>query len=607
MNGDADFITTAWPAAWTNITGAFTYKVAGSNPTLLVAGSGGYVGYWSGSAWVELRNSLSTTAWWCPQQYGSDLFITNPTDGIYRYDANTLVPIGAKPIAQMESDEASLWTGETADTTNYREGAQSMYAESTGAAVNMVYTPTTNFNAVTGRGGARDYVSDKSPGTDYYHFKVMFSNTGTIDTTNTRVLLTDGDGDTLNFPYTTWDSDRSATTLTNPPVATTWYDVYLLASEGTDSATFDATNIDTFTFSVDTSSGTLRMNIDDLYVQYAVTMPAVQFLSELKNILWGANVTGSTNAYHFSPVGAPDEYTGTATNTLKSDGESITALKRFYNQLTIPTDNHVFSISGSVVGQTYPSYIFDVNEVTDEAGCSSHRSIIKAKNALWWWWQKQLCRYNGTSVDKISYPVDVTLAAVDSANLDLIVGCPFRRLNQLWWSYPTDSLIRYDLETNAFLPTAGLVTPNIIQTYVSGVETLLTFENTTRKVKKQGQTSVYSFADTAIAATWELPPLMMTASSLQWMHTIIQYLTNTGDITVSYRTSDHLRALEAASFATLDTITQSAPGELGKITINENAVWCQLRITTSGVRAEIQPPIFVIAKPDGGELRAVFP
>ena len=606
MYGDADFIATAWTSGWgTTLNGAFIYRVAGSDPTLIIATTGGYVGRWTGAAWAELRNSLTTTAtdWWSGRQFGTDLFITNRTDGIYRWDGDTLVPIGAKPIAQMENDEASLWASETADTTNYREGAQSMYVESTGSQTTMTFTPAANFDAVTGRFSAQAYASDKSPGTDFYHFKVMFSNTGTIDTTNTRVLMTDGAAVTLNFPYTVWDSDRAGTTLTNPPVAGTWYDVYLPALDGTDSGTFNAANIDTFAFAVDTSAGTLRMNVDDFYVIYddAKTMPAVQVLEEWKNMLWGGDGTGAANrdTLYFSKVQAPDEYASTASFPIKAFGEKVTAFKNFYNQLTVGADNHVFTISGSTVGYTYPAYLFDVNEVTDEFGISSHRSVVKAKNRLWWNWQKQFCTYNGTSVEKASYPIDVTIAGIEDDSLFEVVGAPFRRLNQLWWTWPRDGqsandrLMRYDLETDAWLPCIGITTPLLLQTFVSDQERLLSFTAADRKVKNQADTSSLAFAGTNVAATWELPPLHLQGDTIEQVVVWLQYLTNTGTLTVAYRVADHLRALAAASYTTLESITQSAAGELGRIRIDDRSPWLQLRLTTDGVRSEIQPPIVV--------------
>lgn len=606
--GNKKFITTAFASG--SVTLLCDYRYPGAEPVIILASTSGIVWKWdsAGGTWVSLRSGLSTTStlWWAWQQYGTDLFITNPTDGVYRWDANTLVPVGAKPIAQCESDEAALWAGETADTTNYREGVQSMYVESAGAQTTMTYTPSTNFNAVTGRLSAADYASDKSPGTDFYHFKVMFSNTGTIDTTNTRVLMTDGDGDTLNFPYTVWDSDRSGTALTNPPVAGTWYDVYLPALDGTDSATFDASNIDTFAFAVDTSAGTLRMNVDDFYVIYATTMPAVSYLGEWRNILFGARTTANPDALYWSPTRAPDQWSALATAPIKGGGDSITALKPFFHQLTIGTDHHVHTLSGNIIGQTYPAYLFDINEVTDEAGISSHRSIVRVNNKLYWFYLGNIVQYSGTAVDKVSYQIEPTLQAVDVANLQSIVGARFRTTNELWWTYPrinqaTSIVIKYNFIHQALLPS-DLVTPLLYTTYESSVERLLAVDNTNRFVYRQNDdTPAYKHFGTNIGYVVELPGLGSPDQAVEWIEAFIAYLSNTGSITVTYRLADHLRQLSGVAYTTVGTINQAVAGELGRIRLGFPGKVCQLKITSTGVPFQLQFPVVVKARPLGVE------
>ena len=613
MYGDSDFIATAWTGASTKAVGFAERRIPGSTTAYILALNDGTVWVWV-SSWTQLRSGLSTTSglWWSWVQYGTDTVMTNQYDGVFRYDGDTFVPIGAKPIAQMESDEASLWAGETADTTNFREGAQSMYAESSGAQTTLTFTPASNFDAVTGRLSAAAYASDKSPGTDFYHFKVMFSNTGTIDTTNTRVLLTDGSAVTLNFPYTTWDSDRSGTALTNPPVAGTWYDVYLPALDGTDSGTFNAANIDTFAFAVDTSAGTLRMNVDDFYVIYATTMPAVQYLEEWKNILFGARTTANPDSYFFSKDRAPDEYNSLATSPVKTKGGVLTGLKKFYNQLVVPTEHSIHSLSGSIQGRTYPTYLFDVQEVTDEGGFSSQRSIVKAQSKLFGLYQREIVVYNGTGITKLSYPIDETLALIDDADLEMCVGDRFRSKNQLWWTYRrsgqsvNDRIAKYDYVNDAFLPTEGLSTPIVHRTFSSGVERLLTFDETNRKVKRENDSASLTFHGTAIAATLELPPVSASVA-LEWLEANLQYLSNTGNVTVAYRIAQHLRALAGAAYTTLPagTIDQAVAGELGLLKIADRSPLLQLRLTTSGVRMQLQPPVIIRARAVFGQARFV--
>jgi len=600
MPGDGVFEDVAYDSAST-VTLACDYKpTVGGAPVQIVGTSLGKVIKVTGAAATVLRIDLSTAAgiWWSHVQYGSDLFIANPTDGVWRYDNDTLVPIGAKPIAQMESDEASLWANETADTTDFREGLQSMYVESSGAQTTMTFTPAANFNAVTGRISARDYVSDKSPGTDFYHFKMMVTNTGTIDTTNTRVLLTDGDGDSLNFPFTVWDSDRDGTAAVTP-VANTWYDIYLPALDGTETLTFNSANIDTFAFAVDTIAATLRMRFDDFYVQYNDTMPAVQMLAEWKNILFGF----TSDDFYFSEVGAPDEFDTIATGTLKSGGESINGVARFFNQLTAGTENHIFTLSGDVQGSTYPEFLFKVDEVTDEFGISSHRSIVKGGNTLYWLWKQQICAYNGTSVVKVSYPIDTYLSTMDESNEQFCVGAPFYTRNQLWWTWRrsgvsvNDRVIRYDLEYGAWLPVVGLTTPVVYRTTSSNAERLCTIDVTSRKIYRQAHATNLTFVGTNIEYALELPPAYIPGTACDWYAAWIQWLSNTGAMTVQFKQGDTYLGLIADAYETAETITMTAAGEYGLNRIGDRSGWLQVKFASSGTKMELQPPFIIVAKP----------
>ena len=202
--------------------------------------------------------------------------------------------------------------------------------------------------------------------------------------------------------------------------------------------------------------------------------------------------------------------------------------------------------------------------------------------------------------------MDVTLATNDPANLQYIVGAAFRAKNQVWWTWrrsttsANDRVLRYDYIEGALLHTEGLATPLLHQTWVSGTERLLSIDTTAKKVYRQGSANL-SFGGTAIAATLELPVLAVPAQSHTFTTAYFQYLSNTGSLVVSYRIADHLRALSAESYSTLETISQATAGEYGLVRIGDEGSLLQLRLTTSGVAAQIQTPILVYARPHAPE------
>jgi len=351
------------------------------------------------------------------------------------------------------------------------------------------------------------------------------------------------------------------------------------------------------------------MNIDDVYSVYLTTMPNVQFLREWKNVLFGM----LDDTYYFSKVAAPDQYDVLANSSLKSGGESIRGVARFFNQLTIGTDTHIFSISGSTQGSTYPAYAFDQNEVTDEIGIDSHRSIVKADNKLYWYWQGHIVEYNGTKADHISYPIDTILDDMDQAQAQFIVGAAFRGKHEIWWTLRrlthavNDRVLKFDHQWKAFILVEGLTTPVLFKSSVSRSEKFLTIDETSRKIYEQNKAASYSFVGVAQSYILELPAMNIPGFSLQWVENWLQFLNNTGNVLVQYRHGDTLRSIQGASYQTAETVAMNADGEYGKMRLGERASWLQVRFTASGVKMELQPPFLVTARQQPSEFTRITP
>jgi hypothetical protein len=616
MKGDADmFLDDAGsPAgvAWPNDGGTvnlLTYHRSATGTTTYILGTtAGIIYYWIGGAthtWTILRQGLSTTAtlWWAPQRYGTDLYISNPTDGIFRYDGTNLIPVGAKSIATCESGEAADWTNETANTTDFRQGTQGMYVDSGNGAAGSVlkYDPSAVMDTLNGRGSAKQYSLLKASAVDCYHMFIkmeVISGAGTLDTANTKIVFTDTAAKSLTFPFSTWKITKSITGTAADAAVNTFQEIFLWPTLATEVATFNPLILDKIELTVATNggAGVRRMTIDDIYCLYGTTMPACNYLGEWRNMLFGA-IPGTI---YFSPENAPDEYNTLASLNIKSNGDLITGLKNFYNQLTITTETQVHTISGTVGSFAYPGYLFDINMVTDEIGCSSHRSIVKAAEKLYWWYNNSIAEYDGTNGRKISSPIDYSLLTLINSRKQFIVAAPFRIKNQIFWTYTAtgatnNAVLRYDYVLGAFLETAGLITPLITQVYDGADEYLLTCNTTTRLVKKQGQTGVYTFSGTSIDYSLTLPPMLLPGVALEWNTAEIFYLDNTGSLVAGFRISEHLRDLSAASYSTAETINMANAGEYGKIRFGDRARFFQLKLTATAALVEIEFPLTVKA------------
>jgi hypothetical protein len=161
-------------------------------------------------------------------------------------------------------------------------------------------------------------------------------------------------------------------------------------------------------------------------------------------------------------------------------------------------------------------------------------------------------------------------------------------------------VLRYDYILGAFLLTSGLATPLLLRTYRGGIEKLLSVDATdaapNRRVFAQNATALKFISggtNTDIAYACEAPPQASLPTSTGWDYLLIQYLTNTGSITLSYRGVNHLRELAAKGYTTLEAIDQAATGEYGKIRIGDHYPWLQIKVSATAVPFQVQCPITI--------------
>lgn len=562
------------------------------------ATEGGQVYVWdaAGNSWISLRRGLSTTAglWWSHTQIADYLVIANPTDGIYKYDGTRLIPLGAKYIADMESDE-STWAGSGSfDTTTVREGLRSRLLTSTGAAVTSTLTPATAWNLIDGLLEAKDYNTT----TDRISFYVNIDNTANLDTTNTFIRFGDvADANYFQLPASAWGT-----------LANGWNLIRIARSSFTTTGAPVWSNLAKMTLSVDaTGATTVNVYWDDVYTIYAAVsvMPAVQIVTTWKNMVLGARSDAEPSTVFYSRVSGPDEFDELASIPIQeADGDETTGLHPYYNQVFVTKDNTCHSISGSVAGTIYPNYNLETILVTTEHGGSSHRALAEAVGRIYVWWRGEIHRYNGTGTEKVSKKIDPTLATVNMARLPYVVGARRRVLNQIFWYYSdgSDSTnqdgIRYDFIEDAFLPTEGQSMALAEQVFDADVEYLLTAEYDGDIMR---QDSGSDFAGTAITSFVTLQWLSAQSPDEVkiWEEVFVPYQTNTGSLIVEYRVASHPREFDAAAYTTAGTIDMAVTGELGRVFIGERSRWIQIRLRTVGAAWTQYVPIVVTAFPTG--------
>jgi len=565
-----------------------TYYAANGTPTYLGANTLGEVYYWTGSAWAYLRRALSTsTLWWSDAQVGNILAITNKNDGIWKYNGTRLLPIGALHIADMETSET--WAGSgSADTTNIKQGTQSRKLTSTGAAVTTTHTPASVFDLINGIGPtARDYSTS-----DLIHFWLYLDTAANLDTATSYIRFGNA-GDTVYY-------QRLASgwgTLANG-----WNEVSIVKSTFTTAGSPAWSNLAKVSLVVDsTGATTVNASFDDLYLIYASTMPKCAAVTSLKNSLIGVNDTSGTSNLNFARVSAPDDWDVLATFPIAEDnGDAIVGAHGYYDQVVVVKEESIHSVYATVSGTTYPAYRFGQSPITSAYGGASHRSIIEAEGQLYWWDARDIVVYDGTTVKKISAPVDPTVTPAPT-RLWSITGGRLRAENQLWWAYtPTGGstntrVLRYDYVQQVWLPSTGQTLEILENVKSSGQDILLSMTSTGR-VLQQGSGATFDSA--LISASLDLPwvsgpdPERM----VRWHEAMIGFADGTGYVTMNYRTADHPREMDDATYQAAQKLALGGGSEQGRVFLGARSRWLQLQIINdSGAAFQVLPPVVLHA------------
>lgn len=550
------------------------YNSAGT-PTYVGANTDGEVYYWTGSAWTYLRRGLSTsTTWWSQTKISTYLVMANKNDGQWKYDGTRLLPLGAKHIADMESTET--WAGSgAADTTNVKQGTQSRKLTSTGAQVTTTYTPSVALDLTDAIGPtARNYTTS-----DLIHFWVYFDSVTGLDTANTYIRFGNA-GDTVYYQETaaSWGT-----------LIAGWNEVSMAKSIFNTTGSPNWNSIAKVTLALDTTGSTINASFDDLYEQYAVTMPKCQVVEKFKNMLLGFNDTAGVSNVNYARVSGPDDYDVLATFPVNDgDGEPVVGAKTYFDQIVVGKNTSCHSLYVTVSNTTYPAYRWAQTPLTHAFGMASHRSIVEAGlpdgvTKLYWWAQHEVVSYDGSAVQKINLHVDPTIAGVEFTRLPFIVGASLASENQIWWSYTPSGgsantrLLRFDYAQSAWLPSTGQTLPLLEAVTSSGQEILLSVASTGRVLQ---QASGTTFDTAEISATIDLPWVSgpLPEQMKRWDRVSVPLANGSGRVTVNYRTADSAQQMDAATYRTAGTIILSSYGGAGEVDVGERSRWIQLQL-----------------------------
>lgn len=549
---------------------------------------------------VQLFEGFSTSpTFWSTIQLGDYTIATNQTDGHWKYDGTDWLPLGAKKLAGMESDEDAQWAGETVETTIIRHGVQSYSTGSIAAlgSQTLTFTPTVNLDAEGGLQSAKDY--DKTIDSIGFFFRV--DDASELDEVATSIKLQTSGGNDITVTADLWiDKGTNAAVVFTD---NTWFHIEIPMSTFTETGTFLLADIDVIEFFVENDgAGALVAYMDLVYVIYAAAaqMPPARVNMKHKNVYWAGGTANSASTaeitaseVHFAKVLAPDEYDALAFFSVEdTDGTEVQALAQFFDQLFIGKDDSCHSLNVTLSGTVYPNYNLELIHVTQEHGVSSHRSQIIDGKLLYLYWRGQLWTYDGTSTEYVSNLIEPTLADVEPTRFQQVVSAHLNRLNEIWWTWPTagstdnDAYVRLSTETKGFIDSAGQTLMNLLVTSEDGTPTLLTVDDAGRVLEQDRGTD---FDGSPIVAVCR--PSWFTADDQLrvkcWLDCIVNFarFVGGGTTTVQVRFADHPAEFNSATFQTIGTYDSSlTTGEsFGRVFVGEISKWVQIQVTTTSV------------------------
>jgi len=561
------------------------------------------------ATFTQRFTGLSTSPlFWSSIQLGDYLIACNRTDGHWKWDDNNFLPLGARNITDCESDQDGQWTSETAEATVIKEGLQS-YKRTVGAAgtAAMTFTPTTNLDLSDGLLLGKAYTEANAK----VGFYIRVTDASEVNEASCfyEIATSSGVHELQEAANASWYDVATGATVVFAD--NTWFRIEIPLDEMTETGTFNLADIDSITISMTSDGLAYDYYVDGFYIIYDTVMPPAAVNSEFKNVYFsGDSTTNGRSAFQYAKAGAPDEYDATAFNQVKEkDGTNLSGLHPFYNQLFITKENSCHSMSVSLSGTVYPSYNFDLQQITLEHGCSSHRSLLESDKKIWMFWRGEFWRYDGQKTEYMSNDIEPTLADLATARLTQVVGARFNAVNELWWSWPdandttsNTQLIRYNTDTNGWLNSAAQTIQWMVPTFVSGAEVFLTVGPTGRFLQQNSGTTFDSTAIVCVAR----PPWLASESwdnVKLWLETLVNFAREAsggGTVTLQYRVADHPNEMNAATFATIATfdnsLTTAHTESAGRSFIGDRAKWLQLQLTTTAVPLTIFWPWLVKAR-----------
>lgn len=186
---------------------------------------------------------------------------------------------------------------------------------------------------------------------------------------------------------------------------------------------------------------------------------APKYLEIYNNQLFMCGFTGSlASTAYWSEIGEPEQVNPEYFAEFRTnDGDILTGMKAYFGSLVFTKFKSVHTLTGD-----NPTN-FSLQEVSEQFGCISNRSMVEYKNYLVWLDRVGIIRYTGANIEVFSNKMEPVFRSMNyQAAINKATAIHYRKYNEIWWAIPchgatmNNTIVAYDYLSDAWTKYEGV-------------------------------------------------------------------------------------------------------------------------------------------------------
>lgn len=188
-----------------------------------------------------------------------------------------------------------------------------------------------------------------------------------------------------------------------------------------------------------------------------------RYMEIYNNQLFLAGFSSAPSTVYWSEIGEPEGIDPTFFAEFRTnDGDRITGMKSYAGSLVVAKQKSFHRVTGDNPDN------FSLQEISDQYGCLSNRTMVQWENYLWFLDEKGIVGYNGANIEIVSAKIQPVFDAMNvDAAIDNACAVFNRQQNELWFAIPCNGatinncIVVYDTISKAWTKYEGLNTSSL--------------------------------------------------------------------------------------------------------------------------------------------------